>query len=55
MLPKLNNKNIKIKKVSLKKNKEQILSLYLISIADSVGSENCCNGSFACCGANSCG
>lgn len=44
----------KIKKKDLKK-KESHLRLYDSFSTTSVGSENCCNGSYACCGASSCG
>jgi hypothetical protein len=35
--------------------KNSYIKLYLEFSTNSVGSENCCNGSFACCGATSCG
>lgn len=42
------------KRVLVKKN--NVIKLYEgILATNSYGSENCCNGSFACCGAPSCG
>jgi len=43
----------KIEKKVLKKQTLYIKLYYTFSTA-SIGTENCCNGSFACCGATSC-
>ena len=45
---------VKVAKQRLIKKKLPIKLFFDVSTA-SVGAENCCNGSFACCGASSCG
>lgn len=43
----------RIKKKVLRKRTSNVKLFYSFSVA-SIGSENCCNGSFACCGATTC-